>query len=87
MSAEVYTARFLIYPKDIEKFLEYCKRFDVIQETKISYVVEKEFVEEDSFIWKDSFICDVILHSQMEYLRFINVFGLFFRESKYCSRI
>jgi hypothetical protein len=84
---ETWVSRFYIYTKEIAQFIEYCKRFNCIQETKITFVLDQENVEDDSFIWKDGFVCDVTHYSEMDSLKFTNVFSLFFHLSKYCSRI
>lgn len=83
---ETWISRFYIYTKDIQQFIEYCRRFQVIQNVKIDFVLDKEEVD-DSIIYNDAFIADVTLYSELDSLRFINVFSLFFRGSKYCTRI
>lgn len=86
---ETWINRFYIYVKDIAQFIEYCKRqqINIKEDLNISYEVDKEFVEEDSYIWKDCFICDVVNYSELDSLKFINTFSMFFKDSKYCSRI
>lgn len=82
-----FVSRFYVYPKEIERFIEYCKRFQCIKDVKIKFTIEEEKVDEDSFIWNPAFICDVTHFSQNDSLKFVNVFSLFFTLSKYCSRI
>lgn len=87
-SRETWVDRFYIYVKDIQQFVEYCKRqqINIKEDLQVSYQVDKENVD-DGYIWKDCFICDVTNYSEMNSIKFINTFSLFFRESKYCSRI
>lgn len=81
------TSRFAIYPKEISRFIEYCERFQVIQNTEIKFTKEQEKVDDDGFIWKTLFVCDVSFNNELEALKFINVFSMIFTVSKYCSRI
>lgn len=80
-----WTSKFYIYPKDVSKFIEFCERFQCIKDTEIEFVLEEEQIEEDSFIWEPRFIASVTHFSELDSLKFINVFSLFFRDSKYCS--
>lgn len=85
---EEWTNRFLIYTKEMELFIEYCKKFEVIQDTKITFTLTAKMIDNDgSFIWNDAFVADVTFHNELDSLRFMNVFKLFFKLSTYCSRI
>jgi hypothetical protein len=83
---ETWTSRFYIYPKDIAQFIEYCKRFECIKNVEINFVVDEKIIDE-SILYKPAFVADVTHFSEMDSLKFVNVFSLFFSLSKYCSRI
>lgn len=86
---ETWVSRFYIYPKEIAKFIEYCERFQCIQNTKIVHILdeEKDTYNPKYFTYRSAFVADVTFYSELDSLRFINVFSLFFTLSKYCSRI
>lgn len=86
---ETWTDRFLIYPQEISKFIQYCERMQCIQNTTIIHTLDKEIDPDNSelFIYRSYFVADVTFYSQLDSLKFINVFSLLFSVSKYCSRI
>lgn len=88
--AETFTSRFAVYPKEIVQFIEYCKRFNILHQTEIKFAppsYNKIDEDEPEQLTQELFVCDVTLFSEMDSLRFINVFSLFFKESKYCIRV
>ncbi len=86
---ETWESRFYIYPKDITLFIQYCERFQCIQDTKIVHTLDKEQDPDypELFAYRSAFVADVTHYSELDSLKFINVFSLLFQSSKYCSRI
>lgn len=80
-----YTNRFLVYPVEIVQFIQYCERFNVIHNTSIKFIPSTGTDEDNNT--PSQFVCDVTVYSEMDALRFVNLFTLFFKISKYCSRI
>ncbi len=81
-----WTSRFYIYPMDIVLFLEYCERFGVIKQTKVTFTVDEEHLDE-SILYKKGFVCDVTFFGEMDSIKFQNIFCLFFKNSKYCMQV
>jgi hypothetical protein len=88
MANKTYHAErtFLVYSKEIVQFIEYCKRFKVSDGLDIKYIPESVVkVDDDPDNDKrtgDVFLCHVYLDSDLDVLRFINIFSLFFHLSK-----
>jgi hypothetical protein len=80
------TSRYYVYPMDIVQFLEYCERFGLIKHVDVKFVVDEEVIDE-SILYKKAFVCDVTFQSDMDCIKFQNIFCLFFKNSKYCMNI
>lgn len=85
MSNETWILRFLVYPTEIVKFIQYCERFNVIHNTTIKFI-PPTYTDEDNNT-PSQFVADVTLYSESDSLKFQNIFSLFFSVSRYCSRI
>ena len=72
-----YKRGFLLYPKDVPMFVQYCERFQVAHNMEMHYIPSTK--DDDG---GDKFRATVILYSELDTLRFINCFTLFFANGK-----